>query len=610
MALMDDVSLSEFKAIVNAAGTMMITTDLAGTVRIFNPAAERLLGWSAADVVGRYTPALWHQAEEIAARAAELSQELGRTVPPGFEVFVAKARDQLNEQRQWTFVRKDGSCFPVQLVVSAIRDVAGTITGFLGMAQDLTARVDAEQERDRFFNVSLDMLGIADTNGYFKRINPTFHRILGWSDEEFLSRPFLDYVHPADQAATVREVEKLAAGQLTLHFENRYRCKDGSWRWIAWTSTAQPDGTLFASGRDVTILKEAEYTLRQTQQDLAITLNSIGDAVIATDAASCITRMNPVAEKLTGWSLAEAIGRPINEVFCIVHEETRRPAVVPVAEVLATGTIHGLANHTVLVSRDGTERPIADSAAPICDDAGQVTGVVMVFRDATEERRFERELQQLNADLERRIENRTKTLAESEQRLRNGNRILETLTSEKSLEQTLDLIARSVETEDPAALCSILLLDESGEHLLHGAAPSLPDFYNQAIHGIGIGNGVGSCGTAAATKLRVIADDIHHHPGWAKFRTLADKAGVRSCWSEPVLADTGQVLGTFAIYHREPRSPNEKDLERIQWAASFVHLAIQRKQAEANWFEVNASIEPRSTHCRHMWPYWIRREQS
>jgi PAS domain-containing protein len=99
------------KAILDAAGVMIITTDLAGTVRIFNPAAERLLGWSAAEVVGRHTPALWHDAEEVAARAAELSQELGRTVSPGFVVFVAKARDQLDEQWQWTYIRKDGSRF-------------------------------------------------------------------------------------------------------------------------------------------------------------------------------------------------------------------------------------------------------------------------------------------------------------------------------------------------------------------------------------------------------------------------------------------------------------------------------------------------------------------
>jgi PAS domain S-box-containing protein len=188
MAPTNNPASSELKAILDAAGTMIITTDLAGIVRIFNPAAERLLGWNAAEVVGRHAPALWHDPAEVAARAAELSHELGRTVSPDFEVFVVKARDQLNEQRQWTFIRKDGSRLPAQLVVSAIRDAAGTITGYLGTAQDLTDRVRDDKERDRFFNLSLDMLCIAGTDGYFQRINPAFRRVLGWTDEDILIR--------------------------------------------------------------------------------------------------------------------------------------------------------------------------------------------------------------------------------------------------------------------------------------------------------------------------------------------------------------------------------------------------------------------------------------
>ncbi|MEQ9410232.1 MAG: PAS domain S-box protein [Fuerstiella sp.] len=210
----------------------------------------------------------------------------------------------------------------------------------------------------------------------------------------------------------------------------------------------------------MTDLKQAEEQLRQTRQDLAITLDSIGDAVLATDAARRITRMNPVAEQLTGWTLAEAVGRPVEDVFHIINEETRRPAVIPVDDVLATGTVHALANHTVLISREGTEWPIADSAAPIRDSVGKITGVVLVFRDVEAERRLERELQQLNADLERRVEERTRALAESEQRLRNGSQVLDMLASDATLHETLDVIARSVESEDPSALCSILLMDE------------------------------------------------------------------------------------------------------------------------------------------------------
>lgn len=145
--------------------------------------------------------------------------------------------------------------------------------------------------------------------------------------------------------------------------------------------------------RELRARRTAEAALRESEQNLDITLHSIGDAMLATDAQGRITRMNPVAEALTGWALADARGRPVDEVFRIINEETGRPAVVPVDKVLRTGEIHGLANHTVLVARNGAERAIADSAAPIRDAAGAVRGVVLVFRDVTRERAVERALQ-------------------------------------------------------------------------------------------------------------------------------------------------------------------------------------------------------------------------
>ena len=127
---------------------------------------------------------------------------------------------------------------------------------------------------------------------------------------------------------------------------------------------------------------------------LSVTLYSIGDAVIATDAESRVTFMNPVAEALTGWTAAEATGVPLVEVFDIVNEETRRPVESPVVKALREGVVVGLANHTVLIARDGTERPIDDSAAPIRDATGEVAGVVLVFRDISERRHHERAAQE------------------------------------------------------------------------------------------------------------------------------------------------------------------------------------------------------------------------
>jgi PAS domain S-box-containing protein len=141
---------------------------------------------------------------------------------------------------------------------------------------------------------------------------------------------------------------------------------------------------------DITERKQMDEALRRSEESLAVTLRSIGDAVLATDTQGRVTRMNTVTEKLTGWTQAEALGRPIAEVFHIINEETRQPAVIPVDKVLATGEIHGLANHTIIIARDGTERLIADSAAPIRGKDGKVFGVVLIFRDVTDEKRAEK----------------------------------------------------------------------------------------------------------------------------------------------------------------------------------------------------------------------------
>jgi PAS domain S-box-containing protein len=135
-----------------------------------------------------------------------------------------------------------------------------------------------------------------------------------------------------------------------------------------------------------------ERKLKESEQWLATTLKSIGDAVMATDSHGCVIFMNPVAEALTGWKQENAVGRPLKEVFNIVNEETGREVEDPATRVLREGVVVGLANHTVLIAKDGTKQPIDDSGAPIRDDKGNITGVVLVFRDITERRQAEKAL--------------------------------------------------------------------------------------------------------------------------------------------------------------------------------------------------------------------------
>ncbi len=157
-------------------------------------------------------------------------------------------------------------------------------------------------------------------------------------------------------------------------------------------------------------------------------------------------------------------------------------------------------------------------------------------------------------------------------------RVLDMLSRDTPLADVLKAIVLGVEEQNPALLCSILLVDEDGRHLRTGAAPSLPDFYNTAIDGAEIADGAGSCGTAIHRGARVIVDDVATHPYWAAYRDLTRRARLGSCWSEPVRGGNGKVLGSFAIYHRKPSIPSEDDLRLIEQNAGLAGLAIERSR--------------------------------
>jgi PAS domain S-box-containing protein len=168
-------------------------------------------------------------------------------------------------------------------------------------------------------------------------------------------------------------------------------------------------------GSDLTARKQAADALRESEARNRATLYSIGDAVIAVTADGCLSQMNPVAEKLTGWTEAEARDRPLQEVFRIVSEETRAAVESPIERVLREGVVVGLANYTLLIAKDGSERPIADSGAPIRNEKGETTGVVLVFRDQTEERRAGDALRRSNAILRAVIEGTTNLVCVKDQ---------------------------------------------------------------------------------------------------------------------------------------------------------------------------------------------------
>ena len=269
-----------------------------------------------------------------------------------------------------------------------------------------------EQEREATERQSAERLQLAlrgadlalwdaDLRSGASTVNERWSSMFGLPHQPVLTDPqaWSSRVHPEDWAR-VNAAQQAHVDGKTERFEAVYRMRhaDGHWVWIldrAQVLERDPSGKalrMAGTHMDTTGWMEGQQALERSEQSLATTLQSIGDAVIATDPLGLVVRMNGTAERLTGWVAQEATGQPLARVFRIVTAPTRQPASDPVRAVLAHGRVVGLANDTVLLSRDGSEYQIADSAAPIRAAGGEITGVVLVFSDVTERYRVQQAL--------------------------------------------------------------------------------------------------------------------------------------------------------------------------------------------------------------------------
>ena len=227
-----------------------------------------------------------------------------------------------------------------------------------------------------------------DLEGRIMSWNPGAQRLKGYSQAEVIGRNYsMFFTEDAIRAGKPQYELERAKAEGRFEEEGWRVRKIGPQFWANVVLTPMYyEGVLrgfVKITRDLSERKASEDSLRQTQQWLLTTLQSIGDAVIATDAAGDVKFINPVAESLTGWTQEQATGMPLDKVFVIVNEETRKPVSSPFFKVVSTGKVVGLANHTVLIARDGIEHAIADSAAPILDRKKDIAGVVIVFRKAS-----------------------------------------------------------------------------------------------------------------------------------------------------------------------------------------------------------------------------------
>ena len=272
-------------AIFNSANFSSIATDASGVIQIFNVGAERMLGYSAVDVVDKVTPADISDPQEVIMRAEELSIELGTPIEPGFEALVFKASRGIEDIYELTYVRKDGSCFPAVVSVTALRDEQGDIIGYLLIGTDNTVRkrVEAEQEtldqrlRDQQFytrsliEANIDAIVTADPSGIITDVNRQMEALTGCTRDELIGAPLKNYfTDPERAAASIKRV--LREGQIT-NYELTARDWDGQQTVVSFNATTFYDRErklqgVFAAARDVTELKRFERTLKENNDEL------------------------------------------------------------------------------------------------------------------------------------------------------------------------------------------------------------------------------------------------------------------------------------------------------------------------------------------------------
>jgi PAS domain S-box-containing protein len=282
----------------------------------------------------------------------------------------------------------------------------GDTIGVGGVAVEITDRKQAELERDRFFTLSLDLLCIADFEGKFKRLNPAWEKTLGYTSEELQDQPFLDFVHPDDLEKTIAESAKIANGVETIAFENRYRCKNGSYKWLSWKSRPLLDEKImYAVARDITESKNAITKLQQTTSQLAhseselrqqssllqLLIDSIADGVIAADENGSFVLFNPAAEDIFGLGATDTLPDEWSAKYGLFLPDAVTP--YPPAEIPLARTIRG-----EIV--DGVEVFTRHAAQP----QGlwvNIKGGVVLCRNITEERESQQRMQQLAEEQER-----------------------------------------------------------------------------------------------------------------------------------------------------------------------------------------------------------------
>ncbi|HEX5030308.1 MAG TPA: PAS domain S-box protein [Candidatus Eisenbacteria bacterium] len=378
-------ALERSAATLASIGDGVIVTDAEGRIVSINHEAERLTEWTRSEAVGLPVAEVFRIVREQDRKPAD--DPVARSLREGRIVNLAN---------HTLLLSRSGREIPIEDSAAPIRRADEPIQGAVLVFRDATLERRAHEASARLAAVvesSGDAIMTKTLDGTIRTWNRGAKRLFGYEPEEIIGRSITTLIPPERLHEEAEIIERLKSGQPYERLETVRLAKGG--RRIIVSLSISPlrdaDGEIVGASKivhDVTDMVAVREALAREKELLATTLSSIGDGVIVTDAEGRVTFLNSEAQRLTGWTEDDARGLALAEVFRIVGEETRTTVKSPVEEVLRRNAVVGLANHTILIARDGSERAIDDSAAPIRVE-GVISGVVLVFRDVSERRQAE-----------------------------------------------------------------------------------------------------------------------------------------------------------------------------------------------------------------------------
>ena len=377
--------------------------------------------------------------------------------------------------------------------------------------------------------------------GYDRAVKPTLELVL-------------QRIHPGDRDLVQQALDRASEARAEFDFEHRLLMPDGSVKHLHVSARVSDtsSGSLQYMGAvtDVTAARQAEQTVRESEAYLAEAqrLSHTGSWAWST-ANGEMRYLSEECYRVLGFDPHG--GQPRFKAFFLrIHPDDQVSFWETLQKAKAEKTEFEL-DYRIL-HPGGDIRDIHVVGHPVLSPSGDIVEFVGTMMDVTERKRAE-------------------ALREGE------SRILEMIARDAPLQEILESLVRVVEAQFAGLLCSVLLLDEDGQHVRHGAAPSLPRPYIEAINGASIGPNAGSCGTAMYRREPVVVADILQDPLWESYRAVAEPHGLRACWSTPIFAHSGKVLGSFAMYYREPRSPSPSENRALEMATHLAGIAIESK---------------------------------